>query len=149
LSEFVKTRVAGLMALETPLGPSPVVLLEDDKERILLIVIGRAEASSIAVALEGRESEVPLSHDVFLDAMKKFGITLREARIYGIEGQRFLAKLILESSAGTREIEARPSDSIALALRAEVPITVSEDVMEQASFSKSELLGEEGAEEAE
>ncbi len=149
MSEFVETKVAGLMAVETPMGPSPVVLLEDSRERILLIVIGRAEASSIAIALEGGEQEIPLSHDLFVDAMKKFGITLREARIYGIEGQRFLAKLILESSSGTREVEARPSDSIAIALRAKAPITVSEDVMDQAAFSKSELLREAGAEETE
>ncbi|MBS7635046.1 bifunctional nuclease family protein [Candidatus Bathyarchaeota archaeon] len=66
MKEFVKVQISGFAQVNTPYGPTPVLLLEDDAERILVIVIGEVEASSIAAAVRGFQSPVPNTHDFMM-----------------------------------------------------------------------------------
>lgn len=108
----------------------PVVILkEPEGKRYLPILIGPFEATAIAIALEGTKVPRPLSHDLMrsiIDALE--GSVLRIV-IYDIKDNTFFAKIVIESKGNIVEIDARPSDSIALALRADAPIFVSEKII--------------------
>jgi len=142
LEEFVKVRVSGVAQVDTPFGPTPILLLEDDRERVLVIAVGGVEASSIALALSGVRPPVPNTHDFMKDILDEINIKVKRGEIYDIQSNRFLARVILESGKGESTINGRPSDIIALAVRSGADIYVTEDIMQRASIEKSALLKE-------
>lgn len=142
MEEFVKVRVSGVAQVDTPFGLTPVLLLEDDKERVLVMAIGSAEASSIAVALSGAALPVPNTHDFIKNILDEINVEVKRGEIYGIQSNRFLARVILRSDRGESTVNGRPSDVIALAIRSGADIYVTEDVMQKASVEKSTLLEE-------
>jgi bifunctional DNase/RNase len=108
----------------------PVVLLRDFEEsQVLPIWIGAVEASAIAFAQQGVQPPRPLTHDLFVDVLGALGQQLKEVRISALREGVFYADLVFASGV---EVSARPSDAIALALRSQVTILVSEDVMAEA-----------------
>ena len=125
-------RVAG-----TPQGPVPVVVLgvegEDD---VVPIFIGFNEATSIARGLEADDIGRPLTHDLMLDVMEELGSRIDRVVVSEIEardggqGGTYIADLHLETPRGETVIDARPSDSLALAARTNASITVTEEVFE-------------------
>ncbi|MEM1515326.1 MAG: bifunctional nuclease family protein [Candidatus Bathyarchaeia archaeon] len=140
MEEIVKVHVSGIAQVDTPFGPTPILLLEDDNERVLVIAIGGAEASSIAIALREEHLPVPNTHDLMMNIFDEMNIRIKKGEIYDIQSNRFLARVILESEKGESIINGRPSDIIALAVRAGADIYVTEDVMQRASIEKSALL---------
>src|SRR5580658_1544621 len=103
----------------------PVVILKDmDGSHYLPILIGPFEATAIALALEGAPVPRPLSHDLMRNMLESLETTLEQVIIHDIKDSTFYAKLILRSDGELREIDARPSDGIALALRMKAPIYV-------------------------
>lgn len=151
MEENVKVHVSGFAQVNTPFGPTPVLLLEDDKERVLPIVIGGAEASSIALALSGVHPPVPNTHDFMMRLLNGVNVRVKRGEIYDLQSNRFLAKITIESESGEVVVDGRPSDVIALAVRAGADIYVTERVMEMASTEKSALMreSEEGEETSE
>lgn len=130
---MVEMKVAGI-ALDA-LSRSPIVLLKDTAERRALpIWIGQAEARAIISALEGEELPRPLTHDLMLNAWKLWGITLTRVIIHSLQDNVFHAVLFLAQGDDVRQLDARPSDAIALALKANVPIWVMEEVVANASI---------------
>ncbi len=125
-------RVAG-----TPQGPIPVVVLAiEGEDDVVPIFIGFNEATSIARGLEADDIGRPLTHDLLLDVMEELGsridrvvVTDIEARNGG-EGGTYIADLHVETPRGETVIDARPSDSLALAARTNTPIEVTEAVFE-------------------
>ena len=109
-----------------------VVLKEPDSDRTLPIIIGRAEAEAIALTLPGPAIPRPMSHDLMLSLVTAFGASIQEVRVTKLEQETFFAAVVITRDGQTREIDARPSDAIALALRAQVPIYVHTAVREQA-----------------
>lgn len=108
----------------------PVVILKDmEGKRSLPILIGPFEATAIALALEGTQVPRPLSHDLMKSVIEALKAKVDRIVIHDIQDNTFYAKVVLESSNGTLEIDARPSDSIALALRTNSPIFVSERII--------------------
>src|SRR3989338_9125183 len=100
-----------------------IVLKERDGERFLPVVIGIAEVNAIKLKLSGIEPPRPLTHDLLLHAIEELGAKLKEIHIDKLENNTFFAKLILSrNGSGEIKIDARPSDSVALALRAGAPI---------------------------
>ena len=100
------------------------VLKEPDSDRILSITIGPAEAEAIALALHGPAIPRPMSHDLMLSLATAFGASIQEVRVTKLEQGTFFAAVVLTRDGQTKEIDARPSDAIALALRTQVPIYV-------------------------
>ncbi|MEM1586564.1 MAG: bifunctional nuclease family protein [Candidatus Bathyarchaeia archaeon] len=149
MEESVRVRVSGIAQVDTPFGPTPILLLEDDRERVLVIAVGGAEASSIAVALSGEHLPVPNTHDFMMNLLDEMNVRVKRGEIYDLQSNRFLARVILESERGESIINGRPSDIIALAVRAGAEIHVTEDVMQRASIEKSVLLKEREGEEGE
>jgi len=110
---------------------SPIVILQDEEgERVLPIWIGEAEARAIGVILAGEPLERPLTHDLILMLIKSLDAYVSGVSITSLKNNTFFAEIRLETTAGKQVlVDARPSDSIAVALRADAPIFVDEEVL--------------------
>lgn len=115
-----------------------IVLKEKNGARVLPIVIGLNEASAIKIKISGYQPPRPMTHDLFQTALENLEATIEKIIIDKLEENTFHAKLVLKNSSGVRKtIDARPSDSIALAVRFHAPIFVDETLVKQAeSFNK-------------
>lgn len=112
-----------------------IVLKEKGGKRLLPIVIGLNEASAIKLKISGFEPPRPLTHDLLHSTIENLEATIEKIIIDKLEENTFHAKLILKTSSGElKSIDARPSDTIALAVRAHAPIFVEDRIVE-----KSEL----------
>ncbi|MDP2940051.1 MAG: bifunctional nuclease family protein [Candidatus Omnitrophota bacterium] len=115
-----------------------IVLKEKNGERRLPIVIGLLEASSIKMKLSGVEPPRPLTHDLLKNTIENLNAKVERIVIDKLMDNTFHAKLILKLDGVTKVIDARPSDSIALAVRTKSPIFVEEEVLNQVSSPKEE-----------
>jgi bifunctional DNase/RNase len=107
----------------------PVVILKDlEGKRYLPILIGPFEATAIALALEGTAVPRPLSHDLMRTLLDSLSAKLEQIVIHDIKDSTFFAKLVVRTNGDVQEIDARPSDGIALALRMKAPIFVSDKI---------------------
>jgi len=117
-------------------GEQVIVLKERGGTRLLPIIIGISEVTAIKMKISGIQPPRPLTHDLFNAAMSQLGAKLTRIVISKLEFNTFFAKLVLQTKEGQiTEVDARPSDSIALALRAEAPIFVADDVLNQVASS--------------
>lgn len=114
-----------------PTSESPVIILRQvDGALLLPIWIGAFEANAIALAVEGIEAPRPLTHDLLHATIQRLGATLRRVEIHDLAEGTFFARLVLASENGSGiEVDARPSDAIALALRAGAPIWAAQPVL--------------------
>ncbi len=118
-----------------------VILKEKDADRYLPIWIGPAEADAIAVRLQDVAVARPLTHDLLRSVMETLGAKINYILVNDLSNDTFFAKIILNTSENTLEIDSRPSDAIALAVRVQVPIFADEAVLEKAGV-KLEAAGE-------
>ena len=129
--------------LPDPERETPVMLLEAASGRTLPIWIGQPEASAISLSLEGRSLPRPLTHDLFVQALEAVGASLDHVRITHREETTYHAVLVLRDREGElRVVDARPSDAVALALRAGCPVYASETVLEEGAIDLSPELEE-------
>jgi bifunctional DNase/RNase len=113
-------------------GEQVIVLKEREGNRFLPIIIGISEVTAIKMKISGIQPPRPLTHDLLRDTILQLGATLQRIVITRLELNTFFAKLILQTKEGElKEVDARPSDSIAVALRADAPIFVAEEVLNQ------------------
>jgi bifunctional DNase/RNase len=125
---------------------TPVVILQETKgKRILPIWIGRAEARAIAMVLAGQTFQRPLTHDLMKSIVHGLDCSIRKVTISELKDNTFYAKLFVEKGEEIVGIDARPSDSIALALRTKSPIFVSDDLLKNHQISE-EMSEDEKAE---
>ena len=118
-----------------PTNNMPIIILKNnDKKRTLPIWIGISEASAIAMKLVGMSSARPLTHDLIRSVIEVCKARILEVNIDNFNKNTFFAKIKIKSGRRTFLIDSRPSDAIALALRAEVPILVDEKVIKQATI---------------
>jgi bifunctional DNase/RNase len=124
-----------------------VILKEKNAHRYLPIWIGPAEAESIAIKLQDVSVPRPLTHDLLGSVISHLGGRISSIVVSDLSNDTFYAKIILEQNGGRMEVDSRPSDAIALAVRARVPILVDESVMDKAGvmLSSEEEESEEGA----
>ncbi len=125
---LVRVRVRGLMMDER--SKSPIVILQEEgNDRILPIWIGEAEARSIGMVLAHEKLERPMTHDLILTVIKSLRATVTGVTITALKENTFFAEIHLEAGGQQVLVDARPSDSIAVALRADAPLFVEEEVM--------------------
>lgn len=125
----------------------PIVMLRDMEERrALLIWIGEPEANAILMALEGIQAPRPLTHDLAVLLLGKLDAEIKQVHITDMRDQTFYAEIELEREGKAITVDARPSDAIALALRAGAPILVAADVMTNNSIPINPAKEEEEAE---
>lgn len=122
-------------------------LREADGTRTLVMGIGPAEAASIAIGAGRVKTERPLTHDLVGDLFNRFEVDVRRVVIHDLRDHAFIAVLDLDTPQGVQEIDCRPSDGVALAVRSKAPIFAAEGVLERAGVELQELPGIEEDEE--
>ncbi|MFA6549141.1 MAG: bifunctional nuclease family protein, partial [Candidatus Margulisiibacteriota bacterium] len=127
-----------------PRNLSPLVLLRDQEEmNFLPIWIGIFEAAAIAMELQNVKPPRPMTHDLMINFVQSLGGALKRVLISDVKEGTFFAVVEIEKDGKTLKLDARPSDAIALAVRAHVPVFVSEMVMMQAKLVNAEKDEEE------
>jgi bifunctional DNase/RNase len=122
-----------------------VILREKDGERLLPIWIGQTEAESIVMEMHQMHRARPLTHDLCKNIIIQLGATLLRVNVVRIVSRTYHADMQLASRDGSVVIDARPSDSIALALRFNAPIFVNEDLLTTAVLAEAETIAESAA----
>ena len=133
----IQCEILGLSSSPATGGAYAILLKDSGSDRRLPIIIGAFEAQAIALEIEGINPPRPLTHDLLKQIIDTLGGSVSEIIIDELRDNTFYAKIILEVSALTYEIDSRPSDAIALAVRTKAPIFVAENVMETAAFLPS------------
>jgi len=128
--ERIQVEILGLSTSPSSGGAYALILREMNGTRRLPIIIGAFEAQSIALEMEGIKPPRPLTHDLMKNLIDSLGVAITEIVINDLKDGTFYAKINIDS----QEIDSRPSDAIALAVRFGVPIFVSDKVMDEAGF---------------
>ncbi|HEX6176998.1 MAG TPA: bifunctional nuclease family protein [Thermoanaerobaculia bacterium] len=131
MNELVPMTIKGLML--DPVSNSPIVVLKDDDEKFFLpIWVGIFEANAIALQLENITTPRPMTHDLLRNMIDELDARVTRVVINDLRDSTFFAQIRLMTGGKTLEVDARPSDAIALALRTEAPIFVAQSVLDQA-----------------
>ena len=131
------------VTLDTATSRFVVILKDEKKNRWLPIVVGSTEAQAIALQLENISPPRPLTHDLIKNLLESISATISKIVVNDLRENTYFALLGLELNGQSQDIDARPSDAIALALRMQAPIFVEESVMKKASISEKEAAVEE------
>lgn len=145
--EKIQLMVLGLSASPAANNAYALILKEVDGERRLPIIIGAFEAQAIALEMEGVTPPRPMTHDLIKNLLDQLGATLTEVVISDIIEGTFYAKLVFEDLG--IEIDCRPSDAIAIAVRIGCPIYVNAEVLQETGVSPQSVEKEELGEEEE
>jgi len=135
----VKCEVQGVYVAFNDATTVPLVILANGDGRVLPIFIGIWEAVSINSAKVREVLPRPFTHDLFIDLCTRFNITLRALQVDSIDNGVYYAQLVLVSEHHEEYLDCRPSDGIALALRADIPIFVDETVFAAAGQKSGDL----------
>jgi bifunctional DNase/RNase len=134
--------IDGVRVAGTPEGPMPVVLLDvDDPEYVLPIFVGFEEAMSIARGIDAEDIGRPLTHDLTLDIVEELGGRVERVVVSDVRDGTYIADLHLNTPREDVVIDARPSDSLALAARTGAPIDVDEAVFEDGRRAADDFDG--------
>ena len=133
-----KLELVGITYNQIESGVYAVILRETDGERRIPIIIGYPEAQAIECKLQDVVTPRPLTHDMMINFMTAFGVSLKEIEIKRLPNGVFAADLIFTDGENTRIVDARSSDGIALAIRAGAPIYTSDEVLAEAGFLPEE-----------
>lgn len=131
-----------IQTLIVSVPPSPSILVlqpveelpQPGKARIVPIWVGSTEATQLGIALEKARFTRPMTHDLLLDALTNLDARVDHVVINDVQGAMFFARLTLKQHDRLIDLDARPSDAIALALRQQAPLYIDEEVLERASF---------------
>ena len=135
----VNLEIVGLTYSESSTGAYVLILGDKNSQRRLPIVIGSAEAESIAVGVDHQHKGRPLTHDLFLRFAKEFGIEIMEVVINRFRDGVYYAMLVCKQGDDLTMIDARPSDAIAIAVRAGCEIYAYETVMDEAGIIMDDM----------
>ncbi len=131
MTQLVPMSIKGLML--DPVSNSPIVVLKDEEEKFFLpIWVGIFEANAIALQLENVTTPRPMTHDLLRNMISELDARVIRVVINDLRDSTFFAQIKLITGGRTLELDARPSDAIALALRTEAPIFVAQEVLDQA-----------------
>lgn len=138
MKKFVQVKIDSLKVSLT--NQQRIVLLKQiDEDRYLPIWIGPFEAESITIALQEIEVSRPQTHDLIKKILEEIGVSIIRVEVSSLKEDIFYGTMVLKNGEKEYNIDCRPSDAIAVAVRAHVPILVSEDVMKKASIIPEEV----------
>jgi bifunctional DNase/RNase len=137
--EKIKLEILGLSSSQSQSGSFALVLGEEGGNRRLPIIIGMFEAQAIAIEIEKIIPNRPMTHDLFKSFAIGFNFTVEEIVISDLKEGVFFAKIICSDGIKSIEIDARPSDAIAIGLRFDVPIYTYENILAEAGIVLSDL----------
>lgn len=139
MSDYVPVNVRGVYFVSTITGPQAVVFLSDNGERMVPIYIGPAEAISIDIALRKETTPRPMTHDLLKSIMENCGIAIDRIIIDDLDEQVFYARLMLRNGEREIEIDARPSDCIALAVRSNAHIFIEQGILDKVAIDRKDI----------
>lgn len=142
----IKLEILGLSSSQSQSGSFALVLGETSGSRRLPIIIGMFEAQAIAIEIEKIIPNRPMTHDLFKSFAHSFNFTVQEILISDLKEGVFFAKIVCSDGVKTTEIDARPSDAIAIGLRFNVPIYTYEAVLSEAGIVLTDEIEEEADE---
>ena len=132
-----KVSIAGLTM--DPTSNTPIIILKSEKtDQAVPIWIGLLEATSIASALQNVKFDRPMTHDLFKNFTDIIQVAVSKVEVCDLRDSTFYARIYFESESGDFDMDARPSDAIALALRFEAPIFVEDAVMQKSKITDGE-----------
>ncbi|MGA8239309.1 MAG: bifunctional nuclease family protein [Desulfobacterales bacterium] len=133
-----KVSIAGLTM--DPTSNTPIIILKSEEtDQAVPIWIGLLEATSIASALQNVKFDRPMTHDLFKNFTDRLHIAISKVEVCDLRDSTFFARIYFESKDGGFDMDARPSDAIALALRFNAPIYVDDKVMEKSKINQEEV----------
>ncbi len=118
-------------------SPHRIVVLKDGEDRFLPIWIGPFEADAITIALQGNQVARPLTHDLMKTLIREAGGVPSHIVVNDLREDTFYARIVMELNEKHVEVDSRPSDAIALAVRFQIPIYVAPTIMEKAAIKRS------------
>lgn len=133
---MIEVNVNGIFLTQSQ--ASGIILKEKNGERTLPIVIGEYEAQSIALGLENIKPPRPITHDLTLSILESCGVTMDSVLITELKNNTYYAVIRLKRKLKYWDVDARPSDAIAMAVRSTIPIFVDEEVMNVGSYEPDE-----------
>jgi bifunctional DNase/RNase len=137
--DLVQCRVHGAFLSVNETSTVPAVVLDVGDGSFITVYIGLSEAMSIGRALNKDTSIRPSTHDLFMEVMKTFHISMEALHIDALEESVYYGKMILSRDGIRQIIDCRPSDGIAIALRADAPILVEQEVVRNTAVPREEL----------
>lgn len=141
--ERIRLEILTLSPSQLQAGSFTLVLNEANGDRRLPIIIGMFEAQAIAIEMEKLAPTRPLTHDLFKSFAKSFDFSIEEIHISDIQEGVFFSKIICTDGIRQKNIDARPSDAVAIALRFNAPIYTNEEVLNVAGITSEEMGQEE------
>jgi bifunctional DNase/RNase len=138
----IQLEILGLSSSQSQSGSFALVLGEKDGNRRLPIIIGMFEAQSIAIQIEKINPNRPLTHDLFKSFAEQLNVTVQEVMISDLKEGVFYSKIVCNDGDKQFDLDARPSDAIAIGLRFNVPIYTVETVLSEAGIILSDLEDE-------
>ena len=142
----IKLEILGLSSSQSQTGSFALVLGETDGNRRLPIIIGMFEAQAIAIEIEKIIPNRPMTHDLFKSFANNFHFTVEEIVISDLKEGVFFAKIVCSDGLKKTEVDARPSDAIAIGLRFDSPIFTYENILAEAGIVLTDEAEEEKAE---
>ncbi len=148
MEDKIRLRVLGLSYSQVQTGAYALLLSEENGPHKIPVVIGSAEAQSVAIKIEGIVPPRPLTHDLFVSFAHAFGVKLTEVFIYKFEDGIFYSELTFSDGCRSVQLDARTSDAIAIAMRTHTPIFTTREVVNETGFVvPDEEMSESGANE--
>jgi uncharacterized protein len=129
MNSEIRLNVAGLVYNQSVVGTYGLVLAELEGSRRFSVMIGEPEAQSIAMKMNHKISPRPLTHDLIITLITSFGARMEKVVIYDMVNDVFYSELYLKKGDNTMVVDARTSDAIAIAVRAECPIFIREEIL--------------------
>ncbi len=142
----IKLKVLGISYSQLQTGAYALILAQEDGDYRIPVVIGAAEAQSIAIRMESITPPRPMTHDLFVSFAHAYGIKLKEVFIYKFEDGIFSSEMTFTDGERQIEIDSRTSDAIAIALRTKSPIFTTEKILKETGFLMDVQKKEESAE---
>lgn len=139
----IKLEILDISPSQVQAGSFTMILAEEKGNIRIPIIIGMFEAQAIAIELEKIDSKRPLTHDLFVSFSKSFDFSVEEILITDISDGVFYSKIICTDGIRQKNIDSRPSDAIAIALRFNAPIYTNSKVLEEAGVSTEDIQGQE------
>lgn len=143
----IKLEILDISPSQVQAGSFTMVLGQEGGNLRLPIIIGMFEAQAIAIASENIESKRPLTHDLFVSFSSSFDYTVEEILITNIEDGVFYSKIVCSDGIRQKNIDSRPSDAIAIALRFNAPIYTTQHVLDEAGVNTEDIRDENQPEE--
>lgn len=137
-AEKYRLELVGITYNQIESGVYAVILQQENGTRRIPIIIGFPEAQAIECKLQEVVTPRPLTHDLMVNVLSSFGISLQEVNIYKMPNGVFAAELMLSDGIRKHVIDSRSSDAIALAIRVGAPIYTSKEVLDEAGFEPGE-----------